>query len=254
MRTVWGSSIRRRCYRDRHGDDHLRPSLSHVPVAVLALALTNLTVDSLKASALFDLLVPPLHVVCLGVVLPQFGTPSTRADFPVLPRRVPSYWRAHCEPVEAMHSVGRCRGVEDVIVAEDFTFAASSGMGDDVTGLGLPTCDAVDALTFSSLGHWRPPRFNAVARGSPRLSVPEYCGRRHENPARVRLKGGVSGTLQGRQLAYGADQCAPHSAWKLVIPESNEPVIAVVASTRRGKSIFIIEAKKIAAIGRAMTK
>jgi hypothetical protein len=41
-------------------------------------------------------------------------------------------------------------------VAEDFTFAASSVMGDDVTGLGFPTCDAVDALTFSRLGHWRP--------------------------------------------------------------------------------------------------
>jgi hypothetical protein len=56
------------------------------------------------------------------------------------------------------------------------------------------------------------------------------------------------------RLAYGADQCAPNRAWKLVIPESNEAVVAVVASTRRGKSIFIIEAKKIAAIGRAMTK
>jgi hypothetical protein len=52
-----------------------------------------------------------------------------------------------------MHLVGGRRGVEDVIVAEDFTFAASSVMGDDVTGLGFPTCDAVDALTFSSLGH-----------------------------------------------------------------------------------------------------
>jgi hypothetical protein len=55
-----------------------------------------------------------------------------------------------------MHSVGGRRGVEDVIVAEDFTFAASSVMGDDVTGLGFPTCDAVDAFTFSRLGHWRP--------------------------------------------------------------------------------------------------
>ncbi len=47
----------------------MRP-LSHVRVAVLALAPTDLTVDSLKASALFDLLVPPLHMVGLGVVLP----------------------------------------------------------------------------------------------------------------------------------------------------------------------------------------
>jgi hypothetical protein len=44
-----------------------------------------------------------------------------------------------------------------VIVAEDFTFAASSVMGDDVTGLGFPACDTVDALPFSSLAHWRPP-------------------------------------------------------------------------------------------------
>jgi hypothetical protein len=49
-----------------------------------------------------------------------------------------------------MHSVGRCRGVEDVIVAEDFTFAAASVMGDDVTGLRFPTCGSVDSLTFSS--------------------------------------------------------------------------------------------------------
>ena len=47
-----------------------------------------------------------------------------------------------------MHPVGGRRSVEDVIVAEDFTFAASSVMGDDVTGLGFPTCDAVDALAL----------------------------------------------------------------------------------------------------------
>ena len=58
---------------------------------------------------------------------------------------------------------------EDVIVAEDFTFAASSVMGDDVTGLGFPTCDAVDALTFSRLGHWRPaPVLRCRARFVPR--------------------------------------------------------------------------------------
>jgi hypothetical protein len=38
--------------------------------AVLALTFTNLTVNSLKASALFDLLTPPLHMARLGVVLP----------------------------------------------------------------------------------------------------------------------------------------------------------------------------------------
>jgi hypothetical protein len=52
-----------------------------------------------------------------------------------------------------MHSVSRRRGVEDVIMAEDFTFAAASAMADDVTGLGLSMRDAVDALKFSSLGH-----------------------------------------------------------------------------------------------------
>jgi hypothetical protein len=41
--------------------------------------------------------------------------------------------------------------VEDVIVAEDFTFAAASAIADDVTGLGFSTRDAVDALTLSSL-------------------------------------------------------------------------------------------------------
>jgi len=55
--------------------------------------------------------------------------------------------------MEPMHPVGRRRGVEDVIVAEDFTFAAASIMGDDVTRLGFATCNAVDALTFSSFGH-----------------------------------------------------------------------------------------------------
>jgi hypothetical protein len=53
---------------------------------------------------------------------------------------------------------------------------------------------------------------------------------------------------------YGTDQCASNRAWKLVIPESNDPVIAVVASAPGGKSIFVVEARKIVAIGRAMTK
>ena len=53
---------------------------------------------------------------------------------------------------------------------------------------------------------------------------------------------------------YGTDQCASSSAWKLASPESNDPVIAVAASTPRGKSTLVIEAMKIAAIGRAMTK
>jgi hypothetical protein len=47
-----------------------RRRLSHVPVAVLALAPTDLTVYSLKACALFDLLAPPLRMAGLGVVLP----------------------------------------------------------------------------------------------------------------------------------------------------------------------------------------
>src|SRR5215831_12191727 len=93
-----------------------------------------------------------------SVVLPQLGTPSTRADFPLLACRVPSCWRTYCEPVEAIHSVGRGRGVEDVIVAEDFTFAAASAMADDVTGLGFSTRDALDAPT-SSLGLGEQPRF-----------------------------------------------------------------------------------------------
>jgi hypothetical protein len=53
---------------------------------------------------------------------------------------------------------------------------------------------------------------------------------------------------------YGTDQCVPSSAWKLTSPESNDPVIAIVASTLRGKPILITEARKMAAVGRAMTK
>jgi hypothetical protein len=53
---------------------------------------------------------------------------------------------------------------------------------------------------------------------------------------------------------YGTDQCASSSAWKLASPESNDPVIAIAASTPRGKSTLVIEAMKIAAIGSAMTK
>jgi len=56
--------------RNGSGKVALRGPSSHVPVAVLALALTDVTVDSLKASALFDLLAPPLHMARLGVVLP----------------------------------------------------------------------------------------------------------------------------------------------------------------------------------------
>jgi hypothetical protein len=44
--------------------------ISHVRISVLALAPTDLTVDSRKASALFNLLAPPLHMAGLGVVLP----------------------------------------------------------------------------------------------------------------------------------------------------------------------------------------
>ena len=50
-----------------------------------------------------------------------------------------------------MHSIGGGRGVEDVIMAEDFAFAATLAMADDMTGLGFPARDAVDALTFFGL-------------------------------------------------------------------------------------------------------
>ena len=50
-----------------------------------------------------------------------------------------------------------------------------------------------------------------------------------------------------RSAAHGTDQCAPNNAWKLVIPESNDPVIASVARILRGKSLLITEARKIAA-------
>jgi hypothetical protein len=55
-----------RCGSARKG----RRRLSHVPVAVLALTPMDLTVHSFKASALFNLIAPPLHMAGLGVVLP----------------------------------------------------------------------------------------------------------------------------------------------------------------------------------------
>jgi hypothetical protein len=75
--------------------------------------------------------------------------------------------------------------MQDVIVAEDFTFAASSAMGDDVTGLGFPKCDAVGALTFSnvdaltssSLGHWRPALGFALVFVFDRFGVQALLGR-----------------------------------------------------------------------------
>jgi hypothetical protein len=54
--------------------------------------------------------------------------------------------------------------------------------------------------------------------------------------------------------SYGTDQCASSSAWKLETSESNDPEIAAVATTPRGRSILMIAARKIAAIGRATTK
>ena len=47
-----------------------RRRLSHVRAAVIALTLTDLSIHSLKASALFDLLAPPLDMAGLSVVLP----------------------------------------------------------------------------------------------------------------------------------------------------------------------------------------
>ena len=47
-----------------------RRRLSHVRAAVIALTLTDLAIHSLKASALFDLLAPPLDMAGLSVVLP----------------------------------------------------------------------------------------------------------------------------------------------------------------------------------------
>src|SRR5262249_53742347 len=48
-----------------------RPRLSHVRGSVIVLALTDLAVHSVKASALFDLLAPPLGMASFSVMLPQ---------------------------------------------------------------------------------------------------------------------------------------------------------------------------------------
>src|SRR5436190_10960604 len=85
-----------------------------------------------------------------------------------------------------MHPIGGRGGVEHVIVAEDFTFSAALAMADDVTGLGFPANDAVDALTFCSLGLGDQPRFRfgfgfgfgfGFAFGFDRLAVQALLGR-----------------------------------------------------------------------------
>src|SRR5438067_12004355 len=55
-----------------------------------------------------------------------------------------------------MHPIGGRSGVEDVIVAEAFAFAAALAMADDMTGLGFPEGDAVDAVTSFGLRGGRP--------------------------------------------------------------------------------------------------
>jgi|RhiMetStandDraft_8_1073273.scaffolds.fasta_scaffold54867_1 hypothetical protein len=67
-------------------------------------------------------------------------------------------------------------------------------------------------------------------------------------------KASLAGSGLFPAVCYGTNQCAPSSAWKLVTPESNDPEIAAVATTPRGRSILMIAARKIAAIGRATTK
>jgi hypothetical protein len=71
-------------------------------------------------------------------------------------------------------------------VAEDFTFAAASAMADDVTGLGFRTCDAVDALTFSSLGHV--PAELSVVRGAALATQRCARGSLTSRPARTTRK------------------------------------------------------------------
>ena len=104
------------------------------------------------------------------------------------------------------------------------------------------------------------PRDHAGAAGGFHDDQEDNRRRRHVH---VRFDGsaarrwwlGASRPTSLRELRhYGTDQCASSSAWKLVSPESNDPVIAIAASTPRGKSTLVIEAMKIAAVGSAMTK
>jgi hypothetical protein len=118
---------------------------SHVRVAVLALAPTDLTVDSLKASALFELLAPPLDMVGLGVVLPQLGTPSTRAGAQAvgcIERKsaiVTNYHREIRSEREFSASPRRiARGRADARVAAEFA----------------PSAIAFRSIDFSSIEGW----------------------------------------------------------------------------------------------------
>src|SRR5436309_10817197 len=93
--------------------------------------------------------------------------------------------------------------------------------------------------------HGAPTYLLRLPKGIPSEAINRPSGITSESIARK--------TYQ-RTGVYTPDQCAPSSALKLVTPESNDPVIAAVAGTPRGKPTFINEAMKIAAIGRAITK
>jgi hypothetical protein len=65
----WGGVVQAIWWARRSRWSFGRGASSHISVTVFALAPTDVTVDSLKASALFDLLAPPLHMAGFGVVL-----------------------------------------------------------------------------------------------------------------------------------------------------------------------------------------
>jgi len=99
--------------------------------------------------------------------------------------------------------------VEDVIVAEDFTFAAASAMADDVTGLGFSTRDALDAPTLSSLGLGEQPRFR-FGFAFDRLGVQALLGPTFDHLC----PGFLNGCMQRyHDRLYAVRSCLPLVTW-----------------------------------------
>jgi hypothetical protein len=91
--------------------------------------------------------------------------------------------------------------------------------------------------------------------GYPVINSDEHTGCRLHVCTQLEMPPHVppNGTL-GPFRSYGTDQCAWKSAWTVAMPERDDPKIAAMATTPRGKSKFAIAARNIAANGRAITK
>ena len=102
-------------------------------------------------------------------------------------------------------------------------------------------------------------RWGSLLLHRSRLAPPTPCrspGRTHDKTAKGAARNAQFAAVSRMACSHNhwVNQCASRSASKVEIPESKDPVIAVAASTPRGKPTLQAAAMKIAVTGRAMTK